>query len=1133
MSDEETGKIGFYICHCGTNIAGTVDVEEVTRYIADLPGVDVARNYEFMCSEPGQMLIGDDIREEGIDRVVVAACSQMMHEITFRAAVERSGVNPYLFQMVNVREHCAWIHSDAGAATAKAQALCRAAVERVAEQEPLFGSTAPVNPDTMIVGAGIAGIQAALDLAESGNQVYLLERDSTIGGNMARFDKTFPTLDCSSCILTPKMVSVAQKENVHILSMSDLEEVSGFAGNFRVKIRKGARYVTDACTSCQDCIAVCPVEVPSTFDMGLSTRTAIHKSFPQAVPNSFLIEKDERPPCWAACPIGQEAAGYVTLIADGRFAEAARLIRQSNPLPVVCGRVCYHPCEEECNRGSVEEPIAIQNLKRFALDWEQQNNGELVPPEPAERRDEKVAIVGSGPGGLACAHNLALRGYRSTVFEREDVVGGMLSLGIPSYRLPQEHLRRDIDYIERMGVEFRTGVEFGTDVTFDGLRKDGYEAFFIATGAHRGIPMGIPGEDLDGVVDAVGYLREKALGGKQKVGKKVAVIGGGNCGIDVARTVLREGAEEVTIVYRRTRVEMPCEEHEAIDAEAEGIRILFLKAPVEVLGSKNKVTGLRCVEMELGEPDDTGRARPVPVEGSEHDMEFDMILAAIGQRTDLAYLEADDGLGAMSLSPWQTVDADAETFATSIEGVFAGGDVVSGPATVVAAMGAGKRAAEAIDKYLRGEPLEDFTTHMVPAEIPHVDGRPHRYAARYEDTPRAPRVEMPKLPAADRAATWDEVDLGFSEEQARVEAARCLHCGICVDCYECVDACKPGAVDLSMKDEYLHLDVGQILVSTGYKQFDPSVIGQYGYGTLEGVITGLEFERMLNSTGPTDGKVLVNGKAPRSVAIVHCVGSRDENYRKHCSRVCCMYALKFGHLVRERTDAEVYQFYIDMRAAGKGYDEFYTRIMDEGVTMVRGKVAEVAAAPEGSPGRLVVKAEDTLLGVRREVPADLVILCPAMEAAEGTEQLRQLLHISASGDGFLLERHPKLDPVGTANEGIYIAGCAQGPKDIPDTVAQASAAASKMLGLIARGEMIIDPIKAEVQPELCGGCRVCNALCPYNAIEWVADEKVARIVEALCKGCGTCVAACPASAITGSGFTDEQIYAEIGGLLSV
>jgi heterodisulfide reductase subunit A len=336
-----------------------------------------------------------------------------------------------------------------------------------------------------------------------------------------------------------------------------------------------------------------------------------------------------------------------------------------------------------------------------------------------------------------------------------------------------------------------------------------------------------------------------------------------------------------------------------------------------------------------------------------------------------------------------------------------------------------------------------------------------------------------------------------------------------------------------MKDEVAYLDVGQIMVSTGYKQFDPSVIPQYGYGRLDNVITGLEFERMLSSTGPTDGKILIDGEPPRSVAILHCVGSRDKNFNSYCSRVCCMYALKFAHLVRERTEAEVYQFYIDMRAFGKGYEEFYTRIMDEGTTMVRGKVAEVTKAPAGSPGRLLVKAEDTLLGVRREVPVDLVILCPAMVPSDGSEELRQLLHISASGDGFLLERHPKLDPVGTASDGIYIAGCAQGPKDIPDTVAQASAAASKMLGWMARGEMTIDPIKAEIQEELCGGCRVCNALCPYNAISWVEDKKVARIEEALCKGCGICVAACPASAIAGAGFTDQQIYAEIGGLLAV
>jgi heterodisulfide reductase subunit A len=1133
MSDEKTPKVGFYVCHCGTNIAGTVNVDEVADYVDGMPGVQVSRDYSFMCSEPGQDLIERDIREQGLDRVVVAACSPMMHELTFRAAVGRSGLNPYLFQMVNVREHCAWIHSDPAAATEKAKALCRAAIERVVHQEPLFASSAPIYPDTMVIGAGIAGIQAALDLAEAGNQVYLVERDSTIGGNMARFDKTFPTLDCSSCILTPKMVSVAQRENVHILSMADVEEVSGFAGNFRVQVRKRARYVTDACTSCQDCVAVCPIVVPSTFDLGMTDRTAIYKTFPQAIPNSYLIEKDERPPCWSACPIGQEAAGYIALIGDGRFAEAARLIRKSNPLPVICGRVCYHPCEEQCSRGFVDEPIAIQHLKRFALDWEEQHNGEIPIPEPAERHSEKVAIVGSGPAGLACAHNLALRGYASTVFEREEVLGGMLALGIPSYRLPRRQLQQDIDFIGRMGVEFRTGVAFGSDVTLAELHEDGYQAVFIATGAHRGIPMHVPGEDLDGVVDAVQFLHNKALGVPQPVGRKVAVIGGGNCGIDAARTVLREGAEEVTVVYRRTRVEMPCEEGEAIDAEAEGIRFMFLRAPVEVLGTDGKMTGLRCIEMELGEPDDTGRRRPVRIEGSEHDLEFDMVLASIGQHADLEYLADDPEATEMARSPWGTLDVDTETHATNLPGVFAGGDAVSGPATVVAAMGAGKRAAEAIDKYLRGRPLEDFETHQVPDEIPRVEGRAHRYAEPYEEVAKVPRVEMPKLPVADRIGAWDEVELGLTEELARAEAQRCLHCGVCVDCYECVDACKPGAVDHSMKDEMLHLDVGQIMVTTGYKQFDPSVIPQYGYGRLDNVITGLEFERMLSSTGPSDGKILVDGEAPRSVAILHCVGSRDENYNRHCSRVCCMYALKFAHLVKERTEAEVYQFYIDMRAFGKGYEEFYTRIMEEGTTMVRGKVAEVIEAPAGSPGRLLVKAEDTLLGVRREVPVDLVILCPAMVPTDGSEELRQLLHLSQSGDGFLLERHPKLDPVGTASDGIYIAGCAQGPKDIPDTVAQSSAAAAKMLGAMARGEMTIDPIKAEVDEDLCGGCRVCNALCPYQAISWVADKMVAHVEEALCKGCGICVAACPASAITGSGFTDKQIYAEIGGLLAV
>ncbi len=1130
-------RIGFFICHCGTNIAATVDVEAVRDYVAGLPGVAASRDYLFMCSQTGQDLIAKEIADHTLDRVVVAACTPMMHETTFRDACERAGLNRYLFQMVNIREHCAWVHSDRARATQKARALANAAVRRVAYHEPLHATTCSIHPDTLVVGGGIAGIQAALDLAEGGHEVYLVERESTIGGNMARFDKTFPTLDCASCILTPKMVSVSHRRNIHILTLSEVEEVQGFAGNFKVRVRRRARYVNDKCTSCRECERVCPVRVPSSFDLGLKTRTAIHKAFPQAVPNSYLIDKHERPPCREACPIGQEAAGYVALIAERRFAEAAELIRSRNPLPVVCGRVCYHICESECNRGFVDEPVAIQHLKRFALDWQAFHNGHVPVGKLAGRRPEKVAIIGSGPAGLACAHDLAVRGLRPVVYERHGVLGGMLALGIPEYRLPRHLLEEDIDAIRRLGVEFRLRTEVGVDATFDSLRREGVKAFFIATGAHHGIPLDVPGEHLEGVMQGVDYLRRRALGYRHPVGRNVAVVGGGNTAVDAARTVLREGAERVTILYRRTRAEMPAVEHEIRDAESEGIHFMYLAAPVEVIGEGGKLTALRCVDMELGEPDASGRRRPVPIPGSEHNLAFDMVLLAVGQTPELAALRNGGGFPGLETLRNTTLVVNPETLETNIPGVFAGGDVIYGPSTVIAAMGAGKRAAEAIDKYLQGLPLEGFETHMPPPLVRRGESfRPHPYSAPYSALPKKPRASIPKLALSARARGFGEVELGYSEEQAVAEAQRCLHCGVCVDCYQCVKACQPGAVDHQMKDEVMEVDVGQILVTTGYDLLDSRRMAQYGYGRLSNVVTSLEFERMLSSTGPTGGKVLLaNGEEPRAVAIVHCVGSRDENYHRYCSRVCCMYALKFAHLVRDRTKAEVYQFYIDMRAFGKGYEEFFSRVLDEGSNVIRGRVAEVVEAPYVAPdeGFLVVRAEDTLLGQRREVPVDMVVLCCAIEPSAGTDRLRHVLHLSQSPDGFLLERHPKLDPVSTTSDGIYIAGCAQGPKDIPDTVAQASAAASKMLGWIARARLEIDPIKAQVDEALCGGCRTCNALCPYNAIEWDEVKRVARVIDALCKGCGTCVAACPAGAIAGRGFSDEQIYAEIEGALAV
>jgi len=355
-------------------------------------------------------------------------------------------------------------------------------------------------------------------------------------------------------------------------------------------------------------------------------------------------------------------------------------------------------------------------------------------------------------------------------------------------------------------------------------------------------------------------------------------------------------------------------------------------------------------------------------------------------------------------------------------------------------------------------------------------------------------------------------------------------------CQKCVEVCEPGAISHKMADEEVEVEVGQVLVAIGYDTFDPTPMAQYAYGRLDNVYTGLEVERMLNSTGPTGGRVrLKNGKAPRAVGIVHCVGSRDEDHHRYCSRVCCMYALKFAHLVKERSEAEIYNFYIDMRAFGKGYEEFYSRVLHEGANVIRGKVAEVVHAgwSKHDEGALLLRCEDTLIGRFREIPVDMVILCNAIEPRRDAEQVGRLFGLSRSPDGFFLERHPKLDPVATMTDGVFVAGCAQGPKDIPDAVAQASAAAARMLATISKGEVEIEPIRAEVMEEYCSGCRVCSSLCPYSAIGFVVEKNVSQVNSALCKGCGTCVAACPSGAMTGHGFTDRQIDAELEGVLAV
>jgi heterodisulfide reductase subunit A len=648
-------KIGVYVCHCGSNIASVVDVPKVVEFAKGLKAVTIAREYKFMCSDPGQGMIKDDIKKLGLNRVVVASCSPLLHETTFRRAVQEAGLNPFLFEMANIREHCSWTTEDHERATEKAKALVSAAVRRVYYQQPLETKEAPVNANTLIIGGGIAGIQAALEIADAGHKVYLVEREPSIGGHMIQFDKTFPTLDCSACILTPKMTSAGSHPNIELMTYSEVTEVSGFIGNFKAKIRKKPRYVDmDKCNGCGICYEKCPWKAPSEFDLGLGQRKAIYVPFAQAVPN-------------------------------------------------------------------------------------------------------------------------------------------------------------------------------------------------------------------------------------------------------------------------------------------------------------------------------------VPVIDTEH----------------CAY-------------------------------------------------------------FLKGT------------------------------------------------------------------------------CRACEKFCEREAIDFEQQEEIVEIEIGNIIVTTGYDSFDPTPMVKYGYGRLPNVYTGLEFERICNSVGPTGGKiVLKDGSEPKSIAIIHCVGSRDKNYHEYCSRVCCMYALKYSHLIKEKTEADVYQMYIDMRCFGKGYEEFYERLGKEGVTFIRGKVAEVTdrAVNDEEKGKLIVCGEDSLLGTVVRVPVDMVILCIALEARSDAKQVAQLLGISQGADGFFIERHPKLDPVATMTDGIFIAGCCQGCKDIPDTVAQASAAATRVLALISKGKVEMEAATAVIDEEKCSGCRICNLLCPYSAISFIEEDKVSRINEALCKGCGTCVAACPSAAITHKHFTTEEIMAELEGVL--
>ena len=895
--------------------------------------------------------------------------------------------------------------------------------------------------DALVVGGGIGGMESSLKLGDMGYKVLLVEKEPSVGGRMILLSKVFPTLDCASCISGPKMSSTINHPNITTASSSTVLGIRRTDdGRFLATVKKRATYVDPAaCTGCQECEPVCTVAVPDQFNADLVPRRAAYLAFPQAVPKKVVIERAGTSPCTDTCPAGIKAHGYVALIRNGRYEEAFQLVLEATPLVGTLGRACYAPCENECTRDDVESSIPIRRLKRFVADrhYETMAGPGVVAPEPNGRR---VAIVGSGPAGLTAAWQLARLGYGVTLHEASPEPGGFLRYAIPAYRLPQDVVERDIANVTALGVEIVTNSPI-TDL--EALHDSGFDAVLVATGTPRSTTLGIPGEELAGVRSGLDLLRDVRLGnGPDWTGKRVVVVGGGNVAMDAARTSRRLGARQTIVAYRRGPDEMPAMASEVEDAAHEGVAFEFLVAPVEVLGDElGRVTGVRCQRMVLGAPDASGRRRPEPADHSTFVIECDAVIGAIGMVPD-----TEDFASTLTLSADRRVTVDPLTRQSEVDYLFAAGDVVNGATDITRAVGEGRRAAHMIDRYLTDQPLDGFVAlddRLGVVDKAAVLARQRTYTPR-EATPDT-------FSLSDDPTDFSEVERVLSEVEALAGAGACLDCGVCSECGQCVRACPADAIDLNAKDQVIEVDVGAVVVSTGYKLFAADLKPEYGWGQYANVITGMQMDRLLAPTRPFNTVLRPgDGKVPERIAYVSCTGSRDRTVDNPlCSKLCCMYSVKQNQLIMGTLPlADVTMHYIDIRAAGKRYDEFYEQSRAMGASYIKGRVSKIT---EKENGDLVLRYEDIENGgAIVEAEYDLVVLAVGVQPNREVEQLFTDEHLDLNEYYYVDEPDDDLDPGRTNIPGVFVAGAAAGAKDIVDSITHAGAAVSQVAAYLER-----------------------------------------------------------------------------------